>query len=214
MVRATIWAAFAAIVCASCADAHADTPADRIAALLAPMQRYSAAFEQTVRGAQHELKESVQGYVKVARPRCFKWVVETPYKQEIVTNGERLFIYDPDLEQVEVRTLDRALDGTPALVLAGTAQEIAAQFDVSESGEAAERTFKLVPRSPGALYTEFTMMFARDTLSGIDIFDSLGQVTEVRFHDANPRPSFAKDEFDFAIPPGADVIGNGAAPHS
>lgn len=207
-------AALAVLLCALFADARADTAAERIAALLAPMQRYSAAFEQTVRGAQHELKESAQGYVKVARPRCFKWVVEAPYQQEIVTQGDKLFIYDPDLSQVQVRTLDQALDGTPALVLAGTAQQIAEQFDVSERADGANRMFTLVPRSPGALYTQFTMTFTREALTGIDILDSLGQVTEVRFHDANPRPDFAKDEFDFAIPAGADVIGNGASSHS
>ena len=212
--RAVLVVALCALFPALMPEARAETAADRIAALLAPMQRYSAAFEQTVRGAQHEVKESSHGYVHVERPRCFKWVVESPYQQEIVTRGERLFIYDPDLAQVQVRTLDRALDGTPALVLTGTAQQIAEQFDVTEAAADGNRTFALVPRGAGALYTRFTMTFAREALTGIDIFDSLGQVTEVRFHDANPRPDFPKDEFDFAIPAGADVIGNGAEPRS
>ena len=57
----------------------------------------------------------------IARPQQFKWVLLAPYPQTIVTVGDRLYMYDPDLQQVQVKPLADALTGTPALVLLGTA---------------------------------------------------------------------------------------------
>jgi len=188
---------------------HADqTAAERIAARLEPVARFSAEFVQTVRGSRQEVRESAEGYIHIERPRRFKWVVEDPYPQLIVTNGDRLYIYDPDLDQVQVRHLDEALEGTPALVLAGTAADIASHFDVSERQDATTTVFTLVPRSRDALYTELLMTFDTDALVGIDIVDSLGQVTEVRFYNSVRDPAFPQNEFDFTVPPNADVIGN------
>jgi len=188
--------------------AVADTASERIAALLVPVERFSAEFVQTVRGTRNEVRESAEGYLRIERPRRFKWVIEDPYPQIIVTQGERLYIYDPDLDQVQIRGLDDALAGTPALVLAGTAQQISEQFEVSERDEDGNRIFTLLPRNADALYTELSMTFTADELVGLDIFDSLGQVTEVRFYNANSNPAFPPNEFDFTVPPDADVIGN------
>lgn len=182
--------------------------AERIAERLEPVARFSAEFVQTVRGSRQEVRESAEGYIRIERPRRFKWVVEDPYPQLIVTAGERLYIYDPDLEQVQVRALDEALEGTPALVLAGTAADIDAHFDVTERSEDALTRFTLVPRSPEALYTELVMTFDGRDLVGIDIVDSLGQVTEVRFYNSVEDPTFPQNEFDFTVPPNADVIGD------
>jgi len=201
----TLWLIAALVVL----PAHAsEDGAARIAARLEPVARFSAEFVQTVRGSGQEVRESAEGYIRIERPRRFKWVIEDPYPQVIVTKGERLYIYDPDLDQVQVRTLEDALDGTPALVLAGSAELIAAQFDVIERDEEELTIFALTPRDPQALYTELLMKFAADELVGIDIVDSLGQVTEVRFYNSEKDPQFPQNEFDFTIPPNADVIGN------
>jgi outer membrane lipoprotein carrier protein len=182
--------------------------AGRLAERLVPVARFSAEFVQTVRGSRDEVREMAEGYVRIERPRRFKWVVEDPYPQLIVTGGERLYIYDPDLDQVQVRTVDEALHGTPALVLAGTAEQIDDEFEVSERADGETTVFTLVPRDPEALYTALTMTFSPNELVGIDIVDSLGQVTEVRFYNGEPDPTFPPNEFDFTIPPNADVIGD------
>jgi outer membrane lipoprotein carrier protein len=192
-----------------CSTAYGATDgAERIAARLEPVARFSAEFVQTVRGSRREVRESAEGYIHIERPRRFKWVVEDPYPQVIVTKGEELYIYDPDLDQVQVRAFDEAMQGTPALVLAGNAAEIDAQFDVVERSEGDATVFTLTPKSPQALYTELMMTFAADDLVGIDIVDSLGQVTEVRFYNGTRDAEFPQNEFDFTVPPNADVIGN------
>ena len=191
------------------AEAHAvPGPVEHIAALLTPVERFQAEFSQTVFGERGEVKERAEGFVRIARPKKFKWVIEDPYPQLIVTEGDRLYVYDPDLEQVQIRRVDQALDGTPALVLTGDAAQIDANFAVSESIQDGLVTFTLVPKSARALYTEMRMVFDAEELAAIDIRDSLGQSTEVRFYNSDASPEFPGNEFEFSVPPSADVIGD------
>ena len=94
--------------------ADTSSAVSQLAALLEPVQHLKAEFTQTVMGARRELLQSAEGYVRVARPQQFKWVLLAPYPQTIVTVGDRLYIYDPDLQQVQVKVLAQALTGTPA----------------------------------------------------------------------------------------------------
>ncbi len=181
---------------------------ERVAKLLMPVERFSAEFTQSIIGARGELRENAQGYVRIERPRRFKWVVEDPYPQLIVTEGDALYVYDPDLEQVQIRTFGEALEGTPALVLTGDAEQIAAHFDVTQRSENGQLVFTFVPRSAQALYTEMQMVFEEGRLAEIDIRDSMGQSTEVRFFNADTTPAFPGNEFEFTVPPNADVIGD------
>lgn len=190
--------------------ARAESPAVQLAGLLEPVQRLSAQFTQTVVGAHQELLQSAEGYLRLARPQQFKWVLLAPYPQTIVTAGNRLFIYDPDLKQVQVKPLAAALNGTPALVLLGTGADIQAQFQVDHSVANDLDQFVLVPNDADALYTQIRMAFSARRLVRIEIVDSLGQLTDVSFHNIEINGTLAPDEFDFVVPPDADVIGDDA----
>ena len=179
-------------------------------ALLTPVQSMSAEFTQTVLGAHHELLQSSAGYLRLQRPQQFKWVMDAPYAQTIVTVGDRLYIYDPDLNQVQVKPLADALAGTPALVLLGSAQEIESQFTVSDDVVDGLNRFVLIPKDPDALYTELHLVFSGNRLVRIEIVDSLGQLTDVSFHNLEINARLASDTFEFAIPPGADLISDAA----
>jgi outer membrane lipoprotein carrier protein len=190
------------------AGARADTAAMQLAALLEPVQQMSAEFTQTVLGTRQELLQSAEGYLRLARPQQFKWVLLAPYPQTIVTSGSRLFVYDPDLEQVQIRPIADALNGTPALVLLGTGTDIQAQFDVVHEVANDVDEFVLVPKNTDALYTEIRMTFSAQRLVRIEIVDSLGQLTDVSFHNLVVNGPLAPDEFEFVVPPDADVIGD------
>jgi outer membrane lipoprotein carrier protein len=191
-------------------SAHADTAAGQLAALLEPVQRLSAQFTQTVHGTHQELLQSTEGYLRLERPQQFKWVLLAPYPQTIVTAGSRLFIYDPDLKQVQIKPLAAALNGTPALVLLGTAKDIQAQFKVDHKVANDLDEFVLVPTDTDALYAEIRMAFSAQRLVRIEIVDSLGQLTDVNFNNIEINGKLAPDEFEFVVPPDADVIGDDA----
>jgi outer membrane lipoprotein carrier protein len=201
--------AFALVSYAAFAAA-ADTVSavSQLAALLEPVQHLKAEFTQTVMGVRREVLQSAEGYVLVARPQQFKWVLLAPYPQTIVTVGDRLYIYDPDLQQVQVKLLAQALTGTPALVLLGTSADIAAQFDVTRENANDSEQFSLMPKDPDAVYTEIRMTFSAKRLARIEIVDSLGQLTDVNFHNLEVNGPLSKDEFEFVVPPDADLIGD------
>jgi outer membrane lipoprotein carrier protein len=184
------------------------SPAAELVQLLSPIQRLKAEFTQTVVGARRDLVQSSEGYLRIARPQQFKWVSLKPYPQTIVTVGDKLYVYDPDLRQVQVKRLDQALAGTPALVLLGTSADIAAQFDVTREQTEDGVQFVLVPKNRDAVYTEIRMTFVAKRLERIEILDSLGQVTDVDFHNLEINGPLAADEFEFSIPPDTDLIGD------
>jgi outer membrane lipoprotein carrier protein len=189
----------------------APSAAQQLAALLVPVRHLKAEFTQTVLGARRELLQSSEGYVRIARPQQFKWVLSAPYPQTIVTVGDRLYVYDPDLQQVQVKPLADALKGTPALVLLGTAAEIEAQFDVKREDANGQELFGLTPKDPAAVYTEIRMTFSEKRLVRIEIVDSLGQLTDVSFHNLEVNQPLSADEFQFTVPPDADLIGDAVA---
>jgi len=205
-LRRTLCLALVLVV--NAASAESSSPAAELAKLLTPIQRMKAEFTQTVVGARRDLVQSSEGYLRIARPQQFKWVSLTPYPQTIVTVGDKLYVYDPDLRQVQVKRLDQALAGTPALVLLGTSEDIAAQFDVTREETEDSLQFALAPKNPDAVYTEIRMTFVAKRLERIEILDSLGQVTDVNFRNLEINGPLAADEFEFSIPPDADLIGD------
>src|SRR4030095_1169992 len=113
------WAIAIALTMPAALASSAPNAAQQLAALLVPVQHLKAEFTQTVLGARREMLQSSEGYVRIARPQQFKWVLSAPYPQTVVTVGDRLYVYDPDLQQVQVKPLADALAGRPALVFVG-----------------------------------------------------------------------------------------------
>ncbi len=142
---------------------------------------------------------------RLDRPR-FKWVVNDPYPQVLVTEGEQLKLYDPDLEQLTVRPLEEALEDTPVSLLTRDAVALTESFQVMRIGDAEGNSFVIEPTADDTLYREIVLHFDADTLTGLDILDHLGQRTEIRFE---PEAEVVMDDatFTLEVPPGTDVIG-------
>jgi outer membrane lipoprotein carrier protein len=188
--------------------ANADAAED-LAERLEAVDVLQADFTQTVIGPRYEVMQNATGQLTVARPDRFKWVMQAPYSQLIVTAGDALYVYDPDLDQVNVMNLAEALDGTPALVLAGTLDDIRAHFEVFLLPDGELDQFLLTPLSSSSLYAELRMGFAGNRLVNMEIRDSLGQRTEVKLTSVTLNGPIDASEFEFQIPEGADVIGPG-----
>jgi outer membrane lipoprotein carrier protein len=191
---------------AMAAPARADD-GDR-AALVERLQKtgiYAAEFTQSVYGLRGELLERSEGYVRLQRP-LFKWVVNDPYPQVLVTEGDRLKLYDPDLEQLTIRPLAEALKDTPVSLLTQEGVVLGDNFNVMKVAGSDAHSFVIEPTAADTLYREILLHFGEQGLSGLDILDHLGQRTEIRF---DPRPVAAIDpaEFVLQVPPGTDVIG-------
>ena len=82
-------------------------------------------FEQVTLDQSGEVLQSLSGTLTVARPGKMRWQTEPPYEQLVVSDGELVWVYDMDLEQVTIRQLEAKLQDTPALLLSGNTSEIA-----------------------------------------------------------------------------------------
>lgn len=171
------------------------------------LHAYSARFEQVVRDANGEETERSSGTLMIERPGRFRWEYQQPYPQLIVADGNELFLYDPDLEQVTVRPMDDSLSRTPALLLTGD-EPVDRHFEVEPVDDFnGLRWVALRPRGEGGDFEELVVGFdAEGEMSAMKITDGFGQTTELTFFDAEHDPDLPADAFVFVPPPGTDVI--------
>ncbi len=177
---------------------------------LAAIHQFEARFTQTVFGSRGEVLQDADGRLAIERPQRFRWEVDAPYPQLIVTasgpEGERIYIHDPDLDQVTIRSLDDSLTGTPAMILAGDPDQITTQFEVSRQDSDDGDQFVLRPRDERSLYGRLHLIFGDEHLERIEILDSFGQMTQVSFSDVTLNEPIDPARFSFEIPAGAEVI--------
>ena len=142
------------------------------------------------------------------RPGKFRWTVDKPYRQVVVGDGDRVWIYDEDLNQVVVRKAGEAIGSTPAALLAGRdSVERAFQWrELPASG--GFEWLAATPLSKEAAFSEIRLGFNANTLAALELTDMFGQTTVVRFGELDRNPSLAADAFRFAPPKGASVIGD------
>lgn len=172
------------------------------------LQGLDGRFEQRVFDANGHLSESSEGQVALRTPRQFRWEYQQPFPQLIVADGDHVWIYDPDLEQVNVRLQSHEEQSSPLAALIDR-DELDRQFEVSEGGERdGYRWLLLDPRGEQAEFSQARLAFSEGgELARMELDDSLGQRTEVDFSGWERNPSFAADHFRFEPPAGVDVVG-------
>jgi len=186
----------------------ADTAQSRMQAFSNGLQSVSATFEQEVIGARGTSGEIAKGTLALQAPRQFRWETISPYAQLIVADGARVWIHDPDLEQVTVRIQSFEEAHSPLTVLTDLSQ-LEREFSASESGERDGLLWlKLVSRSAEPDFAFAELGFDARNLVRMRFEDQLGNVTEMRFSDWQRNPTLAPDAFRFTPPPGVDVIGD------
>jgi outer membrane lipoprotein carrier protein len=163
-------------------------------------------FTQTVLDKTGKSTQSASGRLVFSRPGKFRWEYEKPYKQLIVGDGQKLWVYDDDLKQVTVKKLEGALGSSPAALLAGS-NEIEEHYNLNAIGmKRGLDWLEAYPKSSDSLFQKVRMGFKGNTLDTMELHDQLGQVTVIRFSRIERNPKLAADLFSFAPPAGADVI--------
>jgi outer membrane lipoprotein carrier protein len=178
-------------------------------AFLDGFSTFQADFEQRSLDEIGELIERSTGTTAIARPGRFRWSYEQPYVQLIVTDGESLWLYDEDLEQVTVSPVE-ASSGSPADLLVG-AIDLDARYRLEELGTVDDVTWvRLIAKAPGDAYQSVELGFAGEDLSGMRLHDNLGQQTIIEFTNQQRNPALDLALFHFEPPPGVDIV-NAAA---
>ncbi|NIP15599.1 MAG: outer membrane lipoprotein chaperone LolA [Pseudomonadales bacterium] len=181
-------------------------PRESLSGRLAGMDVFVANFSQEIRGAQGQVLERSTGRFVLDRPR-FKWEVDHPYPQTVVTDGDQLKVYDADLEQLTIRPLAEALQDTPVSLLTREGVALGDEFQVVEVSDELGTSYILTPNAADTLYAQIRLHFAGGALAALAITDHLGQFTEILFSTSTQRPVIQSSEFQLVVPPGTDVIG-------
>jgi len=187
-------------------SALASEGAQRLAEMLEPLDTYVADFEQQILDGSGQRLQQARGRMWLSRPGKFRWEVDAPYEQLVVSDGEDVTLYDPDLEQATVQTLDQRVTHTPALLLSGSADELTDSYEVSRRQQGTRETFTLVPIDPDTLFEELQMSFRSGALDLLQMTDSTGQRTAIEFDNVRMNESLDDSRFTFEIPEGTDVI--------
>lgn len=178
----------------------------RLTLLLDKAQTMSGRFSQlTLDGTGTQLQET-SGQLALKRPGLFRWHTDAPQEQLLVSNGKKVWLYDPDLMQVTIQSLDQRMTHTPALLLSGDASKISENFDISfkEAGEVVD--FMLKPKAKDTLFDNLRLSFRRGVINDMQLIDAVGQRTNILFLSVKMNEKLDAGLFDFEVPKGADVI--------
>ncbi len=166
-----------------------------------------AAFTQVVTSPDGAKNKTSSGSFEFARPNRFRFAYSKPFEQLIVGDGQKVWLYDADLQQVSVRTMDKALGATPAALLAGASLD--KDFELRALPAAQGLAWvQATPRAKdeAANLQSLRVGFQGKTLAAIELVDGFGQRSLLSFHDLVTNLAQPPETFRFEPPKGADVL--------
>jgi outer membrane lipoprotein carrier protein len=183
-----------------------DSPLNRLQNFLAKATSLQADFRQTVVTEKGENGKQSSGVFFLQRPGKFRWDYTLPYRQEIVSNGGKVWFYDVDLAQVTARKLDKAIGSTPALLLTGGVA-LEKNFTIqSQDREQGLYWIKLIPKEEDSGFHYVLIGLDGDNLAGMELSDNFGQLTRIYFSSLKLGVKLDTAMFDFKPPAGVDVL--------
>ena len=187
-------------------QAYADAASARLSDLLGKAETLSGRFSQLTLDASGTHLQEATGQMELKRPGLFRWHTDAPLEQLLVSNGQQVWLYDPDLEQVTIQQLDQRLTHTPALLLSGDVSKIGENFTIEfkEAGDVVD--FILRPKARDTLFDTLRLSFRGGLINDMQLIDSVGQRTNILFMGVQLNQPLAAERFIFEIPAGVDVI--------
>jgi len=184
-----------------------DTSKEQLSQLLKNMHSFKADFTQTIMDKRGRALQQSRGKMQLQRPGRFRWDVQTPTKQLIVTNGQRLWIYDPDLDQVTIRNLVKAAGETPAMLLSDETLVLGDQFVVKPAKTDSQLSwYTLTPRDKSTVIASLRLAFLNQEIKKMEINDHLGHTTLIEFNHAKMNVALSEASFSFKPPANIDII--------
>ena len=149
------------------------------------------------------------GTFEFSRPGRFRFVYKKPFEQTIVADGQTLWLYDVDLNQVTARAQAKALGSTPAALIASAADLKALESDFALKADADSEGLEWVlatPKTKDSALQAVRVGFKAGELAVLEIVDSFGQKSSLRFNAFKANVALEATAFQFKPPAGADVI--------
>ncbi|QPF73425.1 outer membrane lipoprotein chaperone LolA [Roseateles sp. DAIF2] len=164
-----------------------------------------AEFTQTVSSPDGQRKKTSSGSFEFQRPNQFRFAYAKPFEQLIVGDGQKVWIYDPDLKQASSRRMNQALGATPAALLAGANLEKDFELKAQPSSGGLDWV-QAQPRQADNNLQSLKIGFKGKELAAIEVVDGFGQRSLLQFSGVQANAPVAAERFRFVLPPGADLI--------
>ena len=174
----------------------------------------SADFTQVVtsvaKAGQSVHSKTSTGTFAFLRPNRFRFDYLKPFAQTIVADGQTLWLYDQDLNQVTARSQAQVLASTPAALIASAADLTALRgdFDLQDGGISDNdvQWVQALPKSKDGQLQSVRAGFRNNELVALEILDSFGQKSVLSFSNLKLNPALKPEQFQFKAPAGAEVI--------
>ena len=164
--------------------------------------------QQVRKSANGKATPASSGSFVFARPGKFIWNYQKPYEQLLQADGDQLYIYDKDLNQVTVKKLGNALGSSPAAILFGS-NDLEKNFTLSEAGTRdGLEWLNAVPKARDTTFEQISIGLRDGIPQAMELKDTFGQTSVLKFTNFQRNPSLGAQQFKFEIPKGADVINN------
>lgn len=174
---------------------------------LANTKSFEANFQQTLRTHKGEVLQQTQGVFYLSRPGKFRWNYQTPYEQEIISDGKRLWVYDVDLQQVTVQKQNENLPATPMALLEDSSMLHKSYDVVPLDQKNGVYRLKLLTKTKESDFAEIIVGLDAEGLRFMQLHDQFEQVTDIVFSESVSNIKLAKEIFEFIPPEGVDVFG-------
>lgn len=186
-------------------QASAESPSVDLQAKLSSIHTLSANFTQEVRVKNRRLATS-SGRMVLSRPGLFRWQTNQPSEQLVIADGQHIWVYDKELEQVSVKKQSQSLGGAAALFLNQDPSAVSRDFDVTKQDKISPEIFLLRARSAKATFEKVQLAFDQQRLSEIILYDQLGQRTTIKLSAVKTNQKLDAKLFHFKPPKGVDVV--------
>ena len=181
---------------------------DQLHHFLQSTRTLKAEFNQSVIGKNGRKPQESSGLLALSRPGKLRWEIQKPYPQLVVGDGEKIWVHDPELQQVTVRKAGQAIGSSPAALLAGN-NELEKNFVLREAPAADGLAWlEAIPKAADSGFERVQLGFANGDLKAMALYDSFGQTTLVRFSKLERNPTLPAASFRFTPPAGTDVVGD------
>lgn len=184
-------------------QALADASSD-LAELLVAMNQFSADFSQEIKTQDGEFIQSAAGTVHAQRPAKLRWAITEPDEQLVVIDGEKVWRYEADLEQVTVGNYDASEQAAPSILLSGDIDALNDKFNVSRY----DGGFILSPKDSSSLFVQIYVRFSDGLIKQLQITDGFEQITEILFSNVDSATKHSPELYRFDPPEGVDILRN------
>ena len=204
----TIWKniALCCVLSVGSSALYAQSAVQFLQNFVAQVDQAEGGFSQRTVDAQGRQRPAQTGEFAFKRPGQFKWQVLQPYEQLVLSDGQQLFQYDPDLNQLTQRPVDEAVGASPAAILFGSGQ-LDQNFNLANRPDAEGLSWlRATPKSNDAGFDYVDIGFADTTPAKLILLDAFGQQTLIELFDLDTTSALPSDVFSFTPPADVDVV--------